>query len=101
MSGSSVSSGIMGDVGIAEGIAIEKMTEVNGFAAGKELLGQLRCLWKIDMPGSGFGFDCIPRPNPGQTHIEHYHSTAGFWITAGKGIGAHAPDIVTHDINML
>jgi hypothetical protein len=44
MFGSSISSGIAADVSVAEGIAIEEITEVNSFTAGKKLFGEIRCL---------------------------------------------------------
>src|SRR5258707_782564 len=100
MFGSSVSSGIAGDVGVAEGTAIEKITEVNGFTAGKKLFGKIRCLVKHDMPGEWIGFDCIPRSNARQRYVDNHRAAAGFRITADERIRHHATDIMSHKVNM-
>jgi hypothetical protein len=100
MFGSSISSGIAGDVSVAEGIAIEEITEVNSFTAGKKLFPEIRCLVKLDMPGYGISFDCIPRPNARQRYVDNHHAAAGFRITADERIRHHATDIVTDNVNM-
>jgi hypothetical protein len=86
MLGSSISSGVAGDVSVAEGIAIEEITEVNSFTAGKKLFGEFRCLVKLDMPGDGISFDCIPQPNARPRYVDHHHAAAGFRITADERI---------------
>src|ERR1700721_2035724 len=88
MFGIGISSGIAGDVSVAEGIAIEEITEVNSFTAGKKLFGEIRCLVKIDMPGDGISFDCIPRPNARQRYVDNHPAAAGFRITADE---SHPP----------
>ena len=54
--------GVACDIRIAECVEVEKMTQIDGFTTGKELLRQARRLLKIDMPSYGIGFNRIPRP---------------------------------------
>src|ERR1700678_3337721 len=86
---------------IAEGVGIEKMAQVNGFATGKELLGQVRRLLKIDMPTDAIGFNRIPRPKAWQRCVKHHHPAARLRITTGEGIRNHATDIVPDHVNLL
>src|ERR1700733_6400321 len=100
MFGSGVGPGVAGDIRIAESLRIEKMTQIDGFATGKELLRQARRLLKIDMPSDGIGFNRIPRPKAWQRCVKHHHPAARFRITTGKGIRNHATDIVPDHVNV-
>src|SRR5580704_16857732 len=101
MFGSGICPGVACDIRIAESIGIEKMTQINGFATGKELLRQARRLLKIHVPSDGIGFNRIPRPKAWQRCVKHHHPAARLRITTGEGVCNHATDIVPDHVNVL
>src|SRR5258705_11450418 len=58
---SGICPGVARDIRIAESLQIEKITQINGFATGEELLRQARRLLRIDMPADSIGFNSILR----------------------------------------
>src|SRR6516162_118000 len=101
MFGSGICPGVAGDIRIAESVGIEKMTQIDSFATGNELLRQARRLLKTDMPSDAIGFNRVPRPKAWQRCVKHHYPAARFRITTCEGVRNHATDIVSDHVNVL
>ena len=75
------------------------MAQVDGFATGNQLLGQIWRLLKIDVPSDGTGFNRIPRPKA--NGVEKYCTSAASRIATDERIRNHATDIVTDHVNVV